>query len=480
MTSTDLIVALPEIFLAVMGMALLMVGVFARGNPSRLVNYLAVISFAIAGILAVATFDGSQSAFGGLFRVDSFGLFMKLLVLLGSALTLIVSQDFIEREQMARFEYGVLFVFATLGMMMMISAGDLISLYLGLELQSLCLYVIAAFRRDTARSSEAGLKYFVLGALSSGLFLYGASMVYGFAGTTSFAGLATEFAGEGGPAVGLIVGIVFIAAALAFKVSAVPFHMWTPDVYEGAPTPVTAFFAVAPKIAAIALFTRVLIEPFGDLVAQWQQIIVVTSILSMALGGFAALVQTNIKRLMAYSSIGHIGYALVGLAAGSQDGVRGLIVYMSIYLAMNVGTFACILCMRVNGRAVEGIRDLAGLSKTNPMMALVLAIFMFSMAGIPPLAGFFGKLFVFQAALEAGLYTLAVIGVLTSVVAAFYYLRIIKLMYFDDPVEKLDRPIGRDMVVVLGATGLFTTLFFVFPALILDPAAQAARSLFAG
>ena len=480
MTSTDLIVALPEIFLAVVGMALLMVGVFARGNPSRLVNYLAVISFAIAGILAVATFDGSQSAFGGLFRVDSFGLFMKLLVLLGSALTLIVSQDFIEREQMARFEYGVLFVFATLGMMMMISAGDLISLYLGLELQSLCLYVIAAFRRDTARSSEAGLKYFVLGALSSGLFLYGASMVYGFAGTTSFAALAAEFSGEGGPAVGLIVGIVFIAAALAFKVSAVPFHMWTPDVYEGAPTPVTAFFAVAPKIAAIALFTRVLVEPFGDLVAQWQQIIVVTSILSMALGAFAALVQTNIKRLMAYSSIGHVGYALVGLAAGSQDGVRGLIVYMAIYLAMNVGTFACILCMRVNGRAVEGIRDLAGLSKTNPMMALVLAIFMFSMAGIPPLAGFFGKLFVFQAALEAGLYTLAVIGVLTSVVAAFYYLRIIKLMYFDDPVEKLDRPIGRDMVVVLGATGLFTTLFFVFPALILDPATQAARSLFAG
>lgn len=480
MTNTDLIVALPELFLAVVGMALLMVGVFARGNPSRLVNYLAAISFVIAGVLSVATFDGSQTAFGDLFQVDSFGLFMKLLVLLGSALTLIVSQDFIEREQMARFEYGVLFVFATLGMMMMISAGDLISLYLGLELQSLCLYVIAAFRRDTARSSEAGLKYFVLGALSSGLLLYGASMVYGFAGTTSFAGLAAEFSGEGGPAIGLIVGIVFIAAALAFKVSAVPFHMWTPDVYEGAPTPVTAFFAVAPKIAAIALFTRVLVEPFGDLVAQWQQIIVVTSILSMALGGFAALVQTNIKRLMAYSSIGHVGYALVGLAAGSEDGVRGLLVYMAIYLAMNVGTFACILCMRVNGRAVEGIRDLAGLSKTNPMMALVLAIFMFSMAGIPPLAGFFGKLFVFQAALQADLYTLAIIGVLTSVVAAFYYLRIVKLMYFDDPVEKLDRPIGRDMAIVMTATGLFTALFFIFPALILDPAAQAARSLFTG
>jgi NADH-quinone oxidoreductase subunit N len=243
---------------------------------------------------------------------------------------------------------------------------------------------------------------------------------------------------------------------------------------------VTAFFAVAPKSAAIALFPRVLVEPFGDLVAQWQQIIIVTSILSMALGGFAAIAQTNIKRLMAYSSIGHVGYALVGLAAGSEDGVRGLLVYMAIYLAMNVGTFACILCMRVNGRAVEGIRDLAGLSKTNPMMALVLAVFMFSMAGIPPLAGFFGKLFVFQAALEAGLYTLAVIGVLTSVVAAFYYLRIVKLMYFDDPVEKLDRPIGRDIAVVLGATSLFTAFFFIFPALILEPAAQAARSLFAG
>lgn len=480
MTNTDLIVALPELFLAIAGMVLLMVGVFARGNPSRLVNYLAVISFAIAAVLAVFTFEGQETAFGGLFQVDSFGLFMKLLVLFGSALTLIISQDFIEREQMARFEYGVLFVFATLGMLMMISASDLISLYMGLELQSLCLYVIAAFRRDTARSSEAGLKYFVLGALSSGLYLYGASMVYGFSGTTSFAGLASEFAGAGEPAIGLIVGIVFISAALAFKVSAVPFHMWTPDVYEGAPTPVTAFFAVAPKIAAIALFTRVLVEPFGDLIAQWQQIIIVVSVLSMALGGFAAIAQTNIKRLMAYSSIGHVGYALVGLAAGTEDGVRGLLVYMAIYLAMNIGTFGCILCMRINGRAVEGIRDLAGLNKTNPMMALVLAIFMFSMAGIPPLAGFFGKLFVFQAALQAGLYTLAIIGVLTSVVAAYYYLRIIKLMYFDDPVEKLDRPIGRDIAIVLGATGLFTALFFVFPALILDPAAHAARSLFAG
>ncbi|MEM7446043.1 MAG: NADH-quinone oxidoreductase subunit N, partial [Pseudomonadota bacterium] len=295
MTNTDLIVALPELFLAVMGMVLLMVGVFSGKGASRLVNYLAVISFVIAGILAVATFDGPQTAFNGLFQVESFGLFMKLLVLGGSALTLIISQDFIEREQMDRFEYGVLFVYATLGMMMMISAGDLISLYLGLELQSLCLYVIAAFRRDTARSSEAGLKYFVLGALSSGLLLYGASMVYGFSGTTNFAALANEFAGQESPALGLIVGIVFIAAALAFKVSAVPFHMWTPDVYEGAPTPVTAFFAVAPKIAAIALFTRVLLEPFGDLVAQWQQIIVVTSILSMALGAFAAIAQTNIK-----------------------------------------------------------------------------------------------------------------------------------------------------------------------------------------
>jgi NADH-quinone oxidoreductase subunit N len=310
------------------------------------------------------------------------------------------------------------------------------------------------------------------------MLLYGMSMVYGFAGTTGFTELVVVFRGDSGVAAGLIVGIVFISAGLAFKVSAVPFHMWTPDVYEGAPTPVTAFFAVAPKIAAIALFVRVMIGPFGDLVGQWQQIVIVTSVLSMALGAFAAINQRNIKRLMAYSSIGHVGYALVGLAAGTEQGVLGVLVYMAIYLAMNVGTFACILCMRVNGRMVEGISDLAGLSRTHPLMAAALAIFMFSMAGIPPLAGFFGKLFVFKAAIDAELYWLAVIGVLTSVVSGFYYLRIVKLMYFDEPAEALDSPIGSDVSLVLVATGLFTLLFWIFPAPIVDAAAAAAATLF--
>jgi len=476
----DLTPALPEIFLACAGMALLMIGVFTGERSTRLVSWLAVAALAATAVLLIAVGDGRVVTFNGLFVADAFGLYMKLLVLAGSALALIISQDYIEREEMARFEYPVLFVFATLGMLMMISANDLISLYIGLELQSLSLYVVAAFRRDTLRSTEAGLKYFVLGALSSGMLLYGASLVYGFAGTTDFTLLAEAFAGDETPALGLIVGIVFVAAGLAFKVSAVPFHMWTPDVYEGAPTSVTAFFAAAPKIAAVALFVRVMVGPFGDLVAQWQQIVVVTSLLSMALGAFAAINQTNIKRLMAYSSIGHIGYALVGLAAGTPEGVRGVMIYMAIYLAMNIGTFACILTMRINGRMVEGIDDLAGLSRSNPMLAVVLAIFMFSMAGIPPLAGFFGKLYVFMAAIESGLYVLAVVGVLTSVVACFYYIRIVKLMFFDEPTEAFDRPIGRDMATVIGASGVFTTFFIVFPGPVVDTAARAALSLFPG
>jgi NADH-quinone oxidoreductase subunit N len=383
---------------------------------------------------------------------------------------------------MARFEFPVLMLFATVGMMAMVSANDLIALYMGLELQSLSLYVIAAFRRDNLRSSEAGLKYFVLGALSSGMLLYGSSMIYGFTGTTGFDGIAEVFmigaaAGES-ISIGLIVGLVFLCAGLAFKVSAVPFHMWTPDVYEGAPTPVTAFFATAPKIAAMALFIRVLIEPFGGLFDQWQQIVIFVSIASMVLGAFAAINQTNIKRLMAYSSIGHIGYALIGLASGTQDGISGITVYLTIYIFMNLGTFACILCMRQKDVMVEEIEDLKGLSKTHPMMALALAIFMFSMAGIPPLAGFFGKLYIFLSAIEAGLYTLAVIGVLTSVVGAFYYLRIIKLMYFDEPVEAFDRPIGREMTAVLLITGVFTLLFFVVPGPVVDTATAAAATLF--
>jgi NADH-quinone oxidoreductase subunit N len=473
--------AYPELLLAAVAMGLLMLGVFHRKSPTRLVTWLSVITMIVAAVLVIAA-PGGGAAFGGLFVVDGFAVFLKLLVLIGSALSLIMSLDYIEREQMGRFEFPILMVLATLGMLMMLSANDLIALYLGLELQSLSLYVIAAFRRDSLRSTEAGLKYFVLGALSSGMLLYGASLIYGFVGTTGFAGIAAALTGDAGtePSLGLIIGLVFVAAGLAFKVSAVPFHMWTPDVYEGAPTPVTAFFAIAPKVAAIGLFMRLLVGPFGELVGQWQQIIVFIAVASMFLGAFAAINQTNIKRLMAYSSIGHIGYALVGLAPGNVVGVRSVLVYMAIYLVMNVGTFTAILCMRQRGRLVEGIYDLAGLSRSRPGMAAAIAIMMFSMAGIPPLAGFFAKLFVFQAAVDGGLIWLAVVGVVASVVGAFYYLRIVKVMYFDEPAEAFDRPIAWEMRLLLAGSSLLILVFFIAPGPLLRSAEAAAAVLFAG
>ena len=488
--------ALPELFLALASMALLMFGVFRGESPrasldarhgavaaanARVVSWIAVGILVVTGLLVALVPVQRASIFSDMFVSDAFAGFSKLLILIGSVLTLIIAIDYNEREDMGRFEYAVLILFATLGMMLMVSANDLISLYLGLELQSLSLYVVAAFRRDSTMSTEAGLKYFVLGALASGMLLYGASLVYGFAGTTSFQSLAAivgEQAGE--PPLGLIFGLVFVAAALAFKVSAAPFHMWTPDVYEGAPTPVTAFFSVSPKIAAAMLLVRVLIQPFGTIVGEWQQIIIAIAILSMLLGAFAAIAQTNIKRLMAYSSIGHIGYALVGLAAGDQNGVRSVLIYMAIYLFMNVATFAVILCMRRNGKMLEQIGDLAGLARTQPVVAAALAVAMFSLAGIPPLAGFFGKLYVFLAAISAGLYTLAVIGVLTSVVSAFYYLRIVKLMYFDEPTTAFDRPIGAKLGVVLAISSLFTLLFFIYPAPLVQAAGVAATALFQG
>ena len=479
----DLATIAPELFLLLSAMALLMLGVFKQRNPTGLVLSLATVATVITFALVWTQPTARTLAFDGLFVRDGFGNFMKGLILVGSSVSLIMAWRFIERENMSRFEFPVLMLFATVGMMMMVSANDLISLYIGLELQSLSLYVIAAFRRDTLRSTESGLKYFVLGALSSGMLLYGSSLVYGFAGTTNFNTLAEilQQAAQAGqaPSIGLIVGVVFVIAGLAFKVGGVPFHMWTPDVYEGAPTPVTAFFASAPKIAAMALFVRVLMGPFADLVAQWQQVVVAISLLSMVLGALAAISQTNIKRLMAYSSIGHVGYALIGLAAGTEAGVRGLAVYMAIYLFMNLGTFAVILCMRQKDRMVENIDDLRGLSRTHPLMALAMGIFMFSMAGIPPLAGFFSKLYVFLAAIEAGLYTLAVVGVLSSVVGAFYYLRIVKLMYFDEPAESFDQPFGREMNLIMGAAGAITLLFFVFPSPIVAGAEAAAASLLA-
>jgi NADH-quinone oxidoreductase subunit N len=476
----DLLPALPEIFVAAAGMALLMVGAFGRTDSARLITWLTILTLLIATVgVLVINGTGTATTFVGMFVTDEFAAYMKVLLLLGTMLALVLSIDFNHHEQIERFEFPILFLFAALGMMLMVSANDLISLYLGLELQSLSLYVVAAIRRDTLRSSEAGLKYFVLGALSSGLLLYGASLVYGFTGTTNFGALAEVFRTEAA-SIGVIVGLTFVIAGLAFKVSAVPFHMWTPDVYEGAPTPVTAFFAAAPKVAAIALFMRVMIGPFGELVGQWQQIIVLISILSMLLGAFAAINQRNIKRLMAYSSIGNIGYALIGLATGTEVGIRGILIYMAIYLITTIGAFACILTMRRQGRMVEEIYDLAGLSKTSPGIALAIGIFMFSLAGIPPLAGFFGKIYVFLAAIQAGLYMLAVIGVLTSVVGAFYYLRIVKLMYFDVAAEPFDSPVSKELRTVIAVTGVLVLFFFVWPAPVLDTAAAAAASLFAG
>jgi NADH-quinone oxidoreductase subunit N len=468
-------VVVPELFLACAAMALLIFGVFRKDNAATTVAWLSVAALVITAVLLFMAPKGS--ALGAQFHSSAFSVFMKVLILAGSALAIIMSRSYMERENVWRFEYPVLILLATLGMMAMVSANDLIALYLGLELQSLALYVIAAFQRDTVRSTEAGLKYFVLGALSSGMLLYGASLVYGFAGTTSFPGLGVVF-NNGEASVGAVVGLVFVIAGLAFKVSAVPFHMWTPDVYEGAPTPVTALFSVAPKIAAIALFISVMVGPFRDLLQQWQQVVVLVSIASMVLGAFAAIGQHNIKRLMAYSSIGHVGYILLGLAAGTEDGVRGILVYVAIYMVMNLGTFAVILSMRRHNVMVEDISDLAGLSRSQPLMALALAIFMFSMAGIPPLAGFFGKLYIFMPAIDAGLVIPAIIGVVSSVVSAYYYLRIIKIAYFDQPSENFDRPLGRDMAIVMGASAILLSVFLLFISPVVSAAGAAAAVMF--
>ena len=466
--------ALPELVLALSGLAILGVGVLPKRNTFYACAMATVGAFLLAAVLVLG--QGEGTAFGGQFVSDAFARFTKILILLGAAAGVVLSLDFNAKEGTDRFEYPVLLLFATLGMMVMVSANDLMTLYVGLELLSLSLYVVAAFNRDDERSAEAGLKYFVLGALASGLLLYGSSLVYGFAGTTSFDRIADALADPSKVSSGLTVGLVFVIVGLAFKVSAVPFHMWTPDVYEGAPTPVTAFFAAAPKVAAIALFARVLGGPFGDLAGQWQQVIVLASLLSMVLGAFAAIGQQNIKRLMAYSSIGHVGYALVGLASASEAGMRGLLVYMAIYLLMNLGAFAVLVAMRRQGRAVENVSDLAGVARTDLSMAVWMAIFMFSMAGIPPLAGFFGKMFVFKAAVDAGLWTLAIVGVLSSVVSAFYYLRIVKVMFFDESAGALDaRP--ASVTFVMTASGLFTTLFFVYPAPLVAAAQAAVAAL---
>jgi NADH-quinone oxidoreductase subunit N len=466
--------AVPEMLLATGAMALLMLGVFRGERATGLVNALAVLLLLVAAVVIATMPAGKAVGFGGSFVVDDFARFLKVLALVGSAAAVLLSTEFLYNLRERRFEYAVLIILSSVGMLVMISAGDLIALYLGFELMSLPLYVVASIDRDSVRSTEAGLKYFVLGALSSGMLLYGCSLIYGFAGTVSFSGIAKATTAGG---LGLTFGLVFLFAGLCFKVSAVPFHMWTPDVYEGAPTPVTAFFAAAPKVAAIALFVRAAVTAFPGIIVQWQQILVFVSIASMGLGAFAAIGQRNFKRLMAYSSIGHMGYALIGLAAGTAEGVQGVLVYISIYLAMTLGTFACIISMRRTTGPVEEIADLAGLARTKPAMAFFLAMLLFSLAGVPPLAGFFAKFYVFLAAIKAGLYALAVIGVLTSVVGAYYYLLIVKIIYFDEPAPAFE-PMRGELRAVLGVTGLIVLLFFFYPAPLVDAAAAAAKSLF--
>jgi NADH-quinone oxidoreductase subunit N len=467
--------ALPEMVLALSAMAILIAGVLQKRDTTPICTMAALAACAVAAVLVTGT--DSATGYGGLFVTDAFAKYAKLLILGGTALCAILSLDYNERQGIARFEFPVLMLLSTVGMMVMASANNLMTLYMGLELQSLAIYVLAAFARDDVRSSEAGLKYFVLSALASGLLLYGISLTYGFSGAMDFARIAQAVTDPAGVSAGLVVGIAFIIAGLAFKLSAVPFHMWTPDVYEGAPTSVTAFMSTAPKVAPFVVLLRVMFGPFGHVTVQWQPIIVLVAIASMLLGSFAAIAQTNIKRLMAYSSIGHMGYALIGLAAGTQTGVRGVLVYLLTYVVMSAGSFACIVAMRRRGLAAEKIADLAGLARTDLTLAVLMAIFMFSMAGIPPLAGFFGKLLVFQAAVDSGMWTLAVIGVLTSVVGCFYYLRIVKVMFFDESAAPFDSRSGSLSFVAM-ATGAFTLVFFVFPAPFLGAAAQAAKALF--
>jgi len=471
---------IPEIVLVAGAMALLMLGVFRPENDreAESIGWLAIAVLGLAAWLVISMPSDRQALFEGGFLVDGFARFMKALTLAASAGALFLSFDYMREVKAQKFEYPVLVLLATAGMLMMISANDLVALYLGLELQSLALYVVAAIRRDDLRSSEAGLKYFVLGALSSGMLLYGASLIYGFTGSTSFAAIATAAKNAGAAQdIGLIVGLVFLLVGLAFKVSAVPFHMWTPDVYEGAPTPVTTFFAAAPKAAAIALLMRVTLSAFSGIGPQWQQVVSALAIASMGLGAFAAIGQTNIKRLMAYSAIGNVGYMLIGLAAGTPEGARGMIIYLVIYVAMTLGAFACILSMRRPQGMVEDIDELSGLAQTNLAMATVLALLLFSLAGIPPLAGFFAKFYVFVAAVKEGLWPLAIFGVLASVVGAYYYVRIVKIMFFDEPKERfLSVPPKAAAMMVL--TGLFVLLYVIWPAPLVESADAAARTLF--
>ena len=457
MTNADFQILLPEIVLALYAMGALLFGVYT--GKDKIAGLLVWVTAAILGLTGLWI---AAAAIGRMFVDDGFSRFAKVVILLSAAAILLMCEGYMAKRGLLRFEYPLLIVLAVIGMMVMVSAGDLIALYMGLELQSLSLYVVAALRRDSVKSTEAGLKYFVLGALSSGLLLYGASLTYGFAGTTMFSGIV-QAATDGHVSLGLLFGLVFILAGLAFKVSAAPFHMWTPDVYEGSPTPVTAFFATAPKMAAMGLFARVAHDAFGNVTADWGQIVAFLSVASMFLGAIAAIGQRDIKRLMAYSSIAHMGFALMGLATGTAFGVQAMLVYMSIYVTMNIGTFAFILTMERDGQVVTDITALNQYSRQEPLRALALMVLMFSLAGVPPLVGFFGKFYV-QAAVDAGMAWLAVAGVIASVIGAFYYLRIVYFMYFGDDAEALDKPnqpvlwvflMGSAGMMVFGVINLF-------------------------
>ena len=469
----------PELLLALGAMAVLIVGVFSGEERAP---QLAIVSIAIllcAVVLTVVGAGGREaSIFDGAFQIDGFSTYAKVCIFLAAAVAILLSERYANTTDLGQFEYTVLILLASFGMSLMVSSTDLIALYMGVETQSLALYILATFNRDSRRSTEAGLKYFVLGAISSGLLLYGASLIYGFTGATSFEAIA-EAAARDEQNVGLVVGLVFLICGLAFKVSAAPFHMWTPDVYEGAPTPVTAFFAAAPKFAAMALFARVMVTSFPGAIDDWRPVISLIAAASMAVGAISAITQTNIKRLMAYSSIGHMGYALLGVAAGTAGGVSALLLYMTIYMIMTSGVFACILMMRRAGGLSEKIEDLAGLSNTNKPLAIALTFLLFSLAGIPPLAGFFGKWFVFVAAVEQGLILLAVFGVLASAVSAYYYLRIIKIIWFDEPAPAFEGGNGAALVSIAGVSAvLMFPVLTIFIGQLNNLAVAAAAALF--
>lgn len=475
---SDFAIALPELILSLFAMASLLVAVYTGKD-----NLTDALTWATAGLMVALALwigvgqSGTRVAFGGMFVDDAFARFAKVMILVSAAAVLVVSRDFMARRDLGRFEYPILITLSVVGMMVMVSAGDLMALYMGLELQSLALYVVATLQRDSAKSTEAGLKYFVLGALSSGLLLYGASLVYGYAGTTFFSGILTTVAHD--VPIGLLLGLVFMLSGLAFKVSAAPFHMWTPDVYEGAPTPVTAFFATAPKVAAMALIARLVQDAFGGIGAQWGQVLAALSVASMFLGAIAAIGQTDIKRLMAYSSIAHMGFALMGLAAGTETGVQAMLIYMAIYVTMNVGTFAFILSMEKDGRPVSDIGSLNQFSKREPLKALAMLVLLFSLAGVPPMLGFFGKFYVLKAAVDADMAWLAVSGAVASVIGAFYYLRIVFFMYFGAEVEGAQSrmvPVQWVALVAVSAMMLLGIINFFG----IEPAAIAAAKSLVG